>query len=31
MQEPVRAGTGAGDMDLLRAFEKDILDKVPHV
>src|SRR5713101_689881 len=31
MQEPAKLGTGAVDIDLLRAFEKEILGKVPHV
>src|SRR2546430_12029933 len=31
MQEPAEVGTGADDMDLLRAFEKEVLGKVPHV
>jgi cysteine synthase len=31
MQEPSKASSGAVDMDLLRAFEREILSKVPHV
>ncbi len=30
MQEPVKAGGGAVDTDLLRAFEKEILANTPH-
>jgi len=31
MQEPSKASRGAVDLDLLRAFEREILSKVPHV
>jgi cysteine synthase A len=31
MQEPVKVGAGAVDTELLGAFEKEILDRVPHV
>jgi cysteine synthase A len=31
MQEPIKASGGAVDVDLLRAFEKEILSKIPHV
>jgi cysteine synthase len=31
MQEPVNAGSGAVEMDLLRAFEREILAKIPHI
>src|SRR5713101_4107249 len=31
MQEPVKVAAGAVDMELLRAFEEEILGKVPHV
>src|SRR5450759_2973502 len=31
MQEPINAGGDAVDTDLLRAFEREILAKIPHV
>src|SRR6266480_5780002 len=30
MQEPAEVGSGTVDIDLLSAFEKEILGKVPH-